>query len=90
MRYFRNIVSRASFFKESMPKEPSEWKALLVAHLREANLSSCRARLEWLCSHLDDYLGRFIGFAEQRVPIVKLVQGDLFIVIRVAIEVIEM
>ena len=73
-----------------MPRSPSEWKSLLTSHLEEANLPSCLAALKWLCAHMDEYLERFVGFVKLgTVPIAKLVDGDLFIIIRVAVEVIE-
>ena len=72
-----------------MPKKPSEWKVSITELLKEANLPSCRERVEWLCSHTDEHLGRFIGFAEQGLSIATLIRGDLFTVVRAAIEVIE-
>jgi hypothetical protein len=39
---------------------------------------------------MDEYLERFSGFVELgTVPTAKLVEGDLFVLVRVAIEVIE-
>jgi hypothetical protein len=73
-----------------MARSRSEWKSLLTSHLEEAKLPSCFARLKWLCSHMDEYLERFVGFVKLgTVPIAKLVDGDLFVIIRVAVEVID-
>jgi hypothetical protein len=71
-----------------MPKTPSEWKVSITELLKEANLPSCRERVEWLCSRMDEHLGRFIGFAEQGLSIATLIRGDLFTVVHAAIEVI--
>lgn len=73
-----------------MAKKPSEWKALLIALLQEANTSTHLAALKWLSTHMDEYLERFSGFVELgTVPIGKIVESDLFVIVRVAIDVIE-
>jgi len=73
-----------------MARSRSEWKSLLTSLLEEANLPSGSAALMWLCVHMDEYLERFVGFVKlETVPIAKLVDGDLFIIIHVAVEVVE-
>jgi hypothetical protein len=73
-----------------MAKEPSEWRDLLICHLEEANLPTRLLRLKWLSTHMDEYLARFSGFVQLgTVPITRLIEGDLFIIIRVAIDVVD-
>jgi hypothetical protein len=73
-----------------MPKKLSQWKASLIDLLQEANPQSRMATLRWLGVHMDDYLERFAGFVKLgTIPIAKLVEGDLFIIIQAAVEVFD-
>jgi hypothetical protein len=74
-----------------MPKsQPSQWRASLIDHLREAKLPSRLAALKWLCTHMDDYLERFIGFVQSgTLSTDKIVEGDLFVIVQVATGIID-
>lgn len=75
---------------------PTDWRQSLIVRLEDAlprGSTHPNRRIHWLAVHLDEYVDRWIGFAEHPAmrdpPPASLFTSGLFSVIGIAIDLIE-